>query len=224
MKILGEKKSSFPHFVQEKGLFGVNDTLKGKPITRTWYECNMFGETKYSQTMTPTLYLHLFKNCSSTFTGYLREYLLPWRWQAVFLKEGMNFQRALVCTAPLGKDLPEKIKLALGKSKLIAHLIEKDSYEEIQGKEFIKIDDGITRSYEILHPWGKFFGSFTGFIKGQICQIYRKQNFFSFLTYYFLKIFSSALQEVTLGVKGTQEKVLIKKEDREILQTQGFLK
>ncbi|BBI17506.1 hypothetical protein NCS13_1_1311 [Neochlamydia sp. S13] len=73
----------------------------------------------------------------------------------------------------------------IGKLWFITNLINRDSYHEIFGKEFLSLsgqnEQGVTK---ITHPLGEIVGTYLGGGLGLFCHIYRQQSFFSLCRYH----------------------------------------
>ena len=229
VKIIGNSENSkFRTFSKEPGWFGSNDVLKGKKETVHYY-ASIWGRSHNIKTVIPTLYLHIPNTPWSSFTGKLRQYLLPCLWKRAFFDQGEGKipLEGLVCTYAKEGELSGRLKKILGKSWFVTNLAEKKCYDEIFGREYIRARNvsKIPRPIQINDPLGKWAGFHLEPSSTDIlCHIYRQRGLFSFLTYYFLKIFSNDWQEISLTVNKVSEKILIKKSDEKTLTKLNFLK
>lgn len=216
----------FTHFEQEKGrVYGFNDIVKG--------DSDVDNEEKV-----PKLYLHIPRNIWSSCTLILREYLLPWRWKAIYLDIYGISTRVLVS----GNDLESAGRLPefINQTLLTTHLLSRFTYEEVLGQEYLLVDDddfykhervrdfgtgwiGITPkepTYELvkfIHRFGEKFGSEERKTSDHYYSFFSKRNFFSWLQYEYLKRYSDLHKEVTLTVRSFEQKILILKKDEEFL-------
>lgn len=227
MKIYGDEPSSpFRNFIQKPGLiYGHDDVLAGEPIQIRRISYSFFsGQTDDTITVHPKLYLHLFNSTWSNFTGTLRQTLMPWRWKTAYLdkEDGSALEQVLVCD---NASLSDQLQSLLNKSLFITHLIEENKYIELFGSDYLRVPrEANPETIEITHPWGKWAGTHIEFNSSdQLCQIYRIQGIFSWISYQLTKIFSDEWQEVTVRVRQVSETVLIKKADQPALLRAGLI-
>lgn len=202
-------------------LFGYNDSLiTMMPLSS---DIRSFRNVQH-------LHIHISNTIWSKFTGILREYCLPWRWQAVYLdrENGKPPEQILVCTA---YKLSDRIKLLLGKSLFIAKLIAEDRYCEDKGWEFlqIRVQNVENQPIEniIHHPLGEWAEKrVIAYVDPNhsynLYHIHRIRGIFSSFTYSLLKHFSKSWEEITLKAGGIFEKVLIKKADKNAIIQAGL--
>jgi len=216
MKIFGDKSSSkFKNYVREPGtFFGSNDVLKGPKKTFPCYDFSLFGNSSYLQTVEPKLYLHIPTSLWTTFTGKLREYLLPWRWKTAYLdrEDGTPLRQILVCTYVKDGKLSDRLKTLLGKSLLVANLVNNHCYDEIFGQEFLLLQGQNSRDSTLISdPLGEGLRAISS--NDLYCHIYRPRSLFSKFKYNLVKKFSTSWKEVTMRVEGVSEQILIRKSD-----------
>jgi|GEM_PF-1974766 len=214
MKIIGLESSNYKMHVKEPGCFlGYNAVLKGEKSKSYQYTFSaLFGRSESVKIDEPKIYLHIPKDSWSTFTGTLKERCLPWLWKSAYLdpEDGTQPRRILVCTIAHQTAIPGPLKKVLGQSLFSTHLINKQFYEEILGKEFIRIPTGNAFSPRVITS---FLGFHYECNSDKLCHIFRKRGLFSSCKYTLLKQFSSEWKEVVLKVNGISEKILIKKND-----------
>lgn len=229
MKIYGDEASSqFKTYAQETGrIYGHNDVLLGDKQTFRRVTYSFFGDANEYVTVQPKLYLHICRNAWSSFTGKLKEYFLPWRWQVAYLdaENGTQPQRILVCTSTSQGKLSSRLNLLLGKSLFAANLINADYYDEIYDQEFLRVPEQNNQGKEnrIVHPFGEWAGVYSEFASSSLCHIYRIKGIFSLLRYHFLKRFSKEWEEVALQAGQISKKVLIKRNDRAAISGLGLI-
>ncbi len=220
MKIYGDiDTTKFTNFTQEPGLlFGNNDVLKGEAIKT--YSIGPFRSRVEESSYEPKLFLHIPTNMWSSFTGLLREYLLPWRWQVAHIDQIAPSQ-ILVNISDAENHASSKLKRVLGKPLFEAHLIKQNRYDEIFGSEFIRVKTtSEKRVIEIRRPLMGFYKEFTS---DNLCHIYRPRSLFSLIKYYLLRQFSSTWKEVAIEVKGISKNILIKKTDEASIKSIGLI-
>lgn len=222
MKIFGDKISTkFKNHAKEPGFFfGSHDVLKGSKKTFKWYSKSFFGDHQHSKTVRPKLYLHIPTNAWTTFTGKLREYLLPWRWKTAYLDQenGTQPRKILVCTSVHDGQLTDHLSKLIGKSLFVTNLINSNQYDEYFGQEFIRLQGNIgLHRKKITHPLSEKLGSHDEFTNSILCHIYTKRSLFSRFKYNLLKQFSSSWKEVAVQAGQISEKILIKKSDEAVI-------
>lgn len=220
MRILGDEASTqFRTLAQEPGVVcGCHDVLVGREERiRTISISGLWGITDEMVTRRPTLYLHITNSPWTTLVAYLKEYCLPWAWKAVYLdsENGLPLERVLVYT---GGELTRRLQTVAGQPLFIAHLINADRYVEAMGQEFLRIprEDGLHEN-RVSHILGECVGVHVDIGPYQLCPIYRARDLFSLLTYYFLKLFSSEWEERTISIGNTQETLLVRTSDRDLI-------
>jgi hypothetical protein len=220
MKIFGDSHE-FGNYTKEPGLFfGFNDCLKSTPYSLHCYTRSLFGSSSYSATVEPKLYLHIPTNKWTAFTGKLREYCLPWRWKTVYLdQESDNAEpcQILVCASDQKSELSDRLRKLLNQSWFLTNLIKLDGYDEIFGKEYLRLKgQNNRRTIKIIHPLGELMGgSYQEFGTGDLlCHMYRSRSLVSTCIYHFLNRFSSSWKEVAIKAGKASEKILIKRVDK----------
>lgn len=228
MKIVGEDHANvFIDYAKEPGtIFGSNDVLKGPSHTVYCFQATVWGTSEHIETIAPKLYLHIPTNAWTTFTGKLREYLLPWGWKTAYLdQEDGNEPRRILAWASSNDDvLSRRINKLLGKSLFVANLINDNQYAEIFGQEFIRLKgtenpvQGIEnlRTIIIEHPLGPIVGEHLENTKDSLCHIYTARDLFSKIKYNLLKR-TISWKEVAIQAGQVSEKVLIKRTDENAL-------
>lgn len=241
MKIVGDDLANvFTDYAKEPGtIFGSNDVLKGPSHTVYLYQATVWGTSEHIETIAPKLYLHIPTNAWTTFTGKLREYLLPWGWKTAYLdQENGNEPRRILAWASTNDDaLSRRINKLLGKSLFVANLINVNQYDEIFGQEFIRLrgtedplqdtDNPVQgldslRTIIIEHPLGAIVGEHLENTKDSLCHIYTARNLFSKIKYNLLK-HTLSWKEVAIQADNISEKVLIKRTDEEAISRAGLL-
>lgn len=224
MKIFGDENSTaFNKYASEPGLiFGRNDVLKG-PIDKTFvYGSGVFGRFFYTKISQCKLYLHIPRDNWTTFTGKLRQYLLPWRWKTAYLekKSDTKLLPILVCTSVKG-GLSDRLSEILNQSLFITSLANKNVYRKISGMDFFCIKgENKEKGTQISTMLEKYID----YTDNLYCHFYRKQSLLSAIIYSFLKKFySRSWKEVTIKADRVSEKVLIKKSDEEVLSRHGLI-
>lgn len=214
MKIYGNN-TDFKTFSEEKTLFGSIDTLDGSTKTVATVRTSfLWGTSSYSKSFKPRLHVHIPKNAWSVFTGKLREYLLPWRWKAVYLdEEGKTTtpKKILICTSLSEGELPDGLNKLAGASWFKTNLIARGIYYEVFGKEYFVFGVPKRLDTEIAHPLGRIFGVMHKSGPFQFFPIYRARDLLSTCRYYLLKRFSSDWKEVPIKAGNVIENMLIKK-------------
>lgn len=228
MRIWGDAKSSpFRTYAQEPGiLYGHDDVLRGERQNIQQLTFSLFGSTQKSISRQPRLYLHLFNTDWSRFTGFLREFLLPWRWKAAYLdrEDGSAPERILVWTSPLEGELSEELEAVLGQPLLIANLANDGQYCEYFGKEYLLLPTDGEHDLEIPHPLGRWAGGVSiPNSRQEVYSIHRIRGIFSFITYYLLLIFSSEWEEVEIQKGEASETMLIQRKDGAALTQAGLV-
>lgn len=223
MRIFGDESSSeFKNYAKEPGVFfGSNDVLKGSRQTSQCSTYSFFGNSKYTETVEPKLYLHIPTNAWTTFTGRLREYFLPWRWKAAYLAQenGTELRRILVCTSVEGGKLSHHLSRLIGKSLFLTNLINSRCYNEIFGQEFLSLQGENRREIRISHPLGEMIGLHLEYSDTVFCHIYRPRSLFSTFKYHLLKQFSASWKEVAIKAGQVSENILIKKSDEKAISS-----
>jgi hypothetical protein len=213
MKIIG-LESNYKMHVKEPGcFFGYNAVLKWEKSKSYQYTPSaLFGGSESVKIREPKIYLHIPKDAWSTFTGTLKERCLPWLWRSAYLdpEDGTQPRRILVCTIAHQTQIPESLKKVLGQSLFSTQLINKNFYEEILGKEFIRVPTGNEPSPRLITS---FLGSRYEFNSDRLCHIFRTRGLFSSFKYSLLKQFSSEWKEAVIKINDLSEKMLIKKND-----------
>lgn len=195
MQIIGFNEISKFEFCQEKSsVFGSYDYMKGKEEASSYKKLSfgMFGKSvKEAKAFYPQLHLHIPKNTWSKFTFYLRKYLLPFRWKAVYLYEKKKLTQILVHQKTPDCALTDKIKEIYNTPPMVANLIGKSAYKECFGNEFHLEKKDRRETYQISHPIGNWFGKEIISGKYEARHIYRVRGVFSGVKFFFLKKFSS---------------------------------
>ncbi|MBS4168970.1 hypothetical protein [Parachlamydia sp. AcF125] len=225
MKIYGDD-SEFTHYTKERGVFGNNDVLKGNRKTVYRYKISFFGNSNRSESVEPTLYLHISKTAWSTFTGKVRKYCFHWRWKTAYLdqEDGSSPQKILVCTSVRQGELTGRLKKLMGRSWFITNLINRDCYDEIFGQEFLRLAGQNERRFtKIFHPLGKMVGLYKEGSSDLLCPIYRSRGLFSLFRYQVLKCWSNQWKEVVVQAGQVAERILIKKSDEAIISRAGLI-
>lgn len=207
----------------EKGIFyGHNDVLVGEEVrVETTTYSPIFGETRETEIFQKKLYIHIADSPWSKFTGYLRQYLLPWRWKTAYLdqEDGTPPKEILVCVDIWNNHFSNHLKSLLGKSLCVADLISRHIYEEIFGQEYLLVPGVERHTTKIIHPLGELIGSSLKF--GDTDNYYRivtEQGMFSKLESLFLKTFSKEWEEVRLLGGNYLQTALVRKVDLAILR------
>jgi hypothetical protein len=219
-KIYGDEASTqFKTFVQEPGwVWGHNDVLIGDRISGVLTKSSCFGTTKKGVSYLPKLYLHISNSFWSSFTGMLRKFCLPWRWKAVYLKEGNDPapKPILICTNVHQGKLSDRLNALVRQSLFITNLIDDNRYEEIFGREYLKVpSQSGEQSIRFAHPLGECVGlRITGTTNVDFCHIRRIRGVFSFFQYHLLKRLSSNWKEVIIHAGDVSERVLMKKSNQ----------
>jgi len=210
MKILGSNEvlSKLNKQELEAGyLFGSNDVLTGSSQEKK-------------------LYLHISNSLWSKFTGTLREYLLPWRWQSVYLDHshetmdtrfsaGAQFERVLVNMPAKRNIYFQNLEDLAGKSLFITHLINENGYSEVACREQIHTvipnNAKIPGAQEVRTiQWKKIPNR--PLPQDRTTQhMYRIRGLYSFCMYHLKKHFSSSWNEVKVEAGGMTETVLVAK-------------
>ncbi len=225
MKIAGDCDSSeFRHYLKEPGiLYGSNDVLKGKTETNRVIESSgLFGRREYNRITDRKLYLHIPTNAWSRFTGFLREYCLPWRWKAAYLdrEDGTKCSRILVCPSIGNISLPDHLSQLLGKPWV--DLQAEGNYEEVIGNEYIRDIRETSSSCE--QRFTNILGDLHIDHGKPLYHIFRARGILSSLKYSFLNRFSNSWKEVSVQTAYVSEKILIKKSDEEPLSQLGMIR
>lgn len=189
----------------EKGRFwGKNDLLAG---------LDQSGKSVFS-----SIYLHYSDTSWAKFTGFLREHMLPWRWKAVWVRNGQEApRRILICTAGEGGELSKKMRDIYNQSLLFTLLISLGRHKEIKGTDFFIIKG--TTEIKNLGRWGCRPVN----APDHNYQIHRIRSLFSFFTYHFKRLFFSSWKEVSIEIQyegiSASEKILIRADDEKQLLT-----
>ncbi len=213
MKIFGDSDSSpYKTYVQEPGFFyGKNDVLKGEPRLSWSLKFDMCGTHETKKMVEPRLHLHISRDAFTTFTGKLREYLLPWRWKTAYLdrEDGSQPEKILVLCA----GTSDRFRELLGKSWFETNLRAEKVHSNALHKEYLYVP---AQEQSIIKrgPFGSLFATHGPF---QLCHVFRSRSPISTLKYHLLKHYSSKWKEVTLRVGEASEKVLIKRKDEPTL-------
>jgi hypothetical protein len=227
MKIFGEIAPQFQHHIRQPGLlWGNDDLLVGNRSQIHVIDANIFGVREEVREVEPTMHFHIANSKWSSFTGWIREYLLPWRWKVAYLdKEDESApEKILVCTEVKDGNLSDKIKSLLNTPLHIAKLSKNENYTEILNQEFLKIKRSIPQRLRIIHPLGNRFGyHFERDCYFDVYPIRRIRGIFSRVTYFFYKNFSRDWSVATLRVGAISEKILIKAANRAPLRAAGFI-
>lgn len=186
-------------------------------------------------THTFNFHVHECKTIWSSFTGFLKEHLMPWKWKVAHLHLGLeNFQkgpRRLISvkldqptlTSPQGfvkTFFPKVIATIMGKSEFEAALCSKGHClgKEMDGRkirtEYLMCTLKVAEAQK-MHSINNsaFFNSGTTRSDKKIMHVFRARNVFSFFGYQLLKFGSKNWKEVGLYVKGVTEKVLVQVKD-----------
>ncbi len=132
MTIFGTSDFSTFKFSQETGhFFGHHTVLKGPEETVTGTKYTYCGASSYKTQLKPCLYLHITHNKWTQVTGFLRKYLLPWRWQTVYFRDNLEVvpYPILACPTNLSSDQKSSFYRLANKSNFEINLIESTRYE-----------------------------------------------------------------------------------------------
>lgn len=227
MKINGEKIPQLEHHIRDAGLlWGSNDHLSGTLSTIDVIVYSMFGVKREVREVQPKLHFHIPNSKWSCFTGWIRQYLLPWRWKVGYLdKEDESApQKILVCTKVNDEKLADTINSLFNRPIHIATLSKRKNYTEILSQEFLKIQRDTPQNLKIIHPLGEGFGSyFETDCYFDVYHIRRIRGIFSRLTHLFYKNFSRDWSVARLRVGVISENILIKSADHAPLRAAGFI-
>lgn len=227
MKIFGEITPQFPHHIRKPGiLWGCDDLLAADRSQIHIFESDVFGEREVVKEVEPTIYFHIANSKWSSFTGWIRQHLLPWRWKVAYLdkEDESKPEKILVCTVVKDGNLSDKIKSLLNTPLHIATLSKNQNYTEILSQEFLKIKRSTPQRLRIIHPLGKGFGyHFESNCFFDVYPIKRIRGIFSRLTHFMYKNFSRDWSAATLRVGAISENILIKTADRPPLKAAGFI-
>lgn len=170
----------------------------------------MCGTHETKKMVVPRLHLHISRDAFSTFTGRLKEFLLPWRWKTAYLDKEDGSQPERVLVSYTGNS--DHFRKLLGKSWFETNLIKESVYGEIHGREYLYVPAPPQWNIKT-----RLFGFTMGYGPYKTCHIFRARSLFSTLEYHFHKRFSFGWKEVTLQVGQASGKVLIKKKDEQTL-------
>ncbi len=217
MTIIGFSKTEFKGSVtQIPSFFGTCDTVKAKPVIS--FEFFGWSRSANMRVNERSLYLHIPKDLFSSCTGLLKEWVLPWLWQTVYLDQGDKIApRKILAYTRLSAPVNTDIALVFGKSFPVAILIDHEAYASGIGMEFFRFPEKNLQQQTFKNIWGSFSVS----SDKKYCHIYRSRSLFSRIKYLFLKCLSSAWKEVTIKAGAVSEKILIQKEDKDFIKREA---
>jgi hypothetical protein len=203
----------------ETTILGNRDVLVGDEH-RTYFP--FFGETSETDIFQRKLHIHIADTSWSRFTGFLREYLLPWRWKTAYLdrEDGTFPKKILVCASPWDDTLSRHLKSLLNKSLCVANLIHSNNYEEIYDQDYLCLPGTLRpRTTTFSHPLGAWYGRMTKINDTvQYCDVILDRGILSQIKMLFLKKFSNEWEEVWLRGGSHLQSALVKKVDLPILR------